>query len=100
MPKAYVFTRNGGPEVEALVEQDTPVPGPGEPLVAVRAAGAKPVDRKRRTGYTRPGSAPQPFPTVLGSEAGEAGGDVADFGLVDGGTLKDARGQIVTEVTA
>ncbi|MFD0019651.1 NADP-dependent oxidoreductase [Streptomyces sp. NPDC058382] len=69
MPKAYVFTRNGGPEVEALVEQDAPVPGPGELLVAVRAAGVNPVDWKLRTGYTRPGSEPQPFPTVLGSEA-------------------------------
>ncbi|MFD7427158.1 NADP-dependent oxidoreductase [Streptomyces sp. NPDC059818] len=69
MPKAYVFTRNGGPEVEALVEQDAPAPGPGQLLVAVRAAGVNPVDWKLRTGYTRPGSEPQPFPTVLGSEA-------------------------------
>ncbi|MFF8914841.1 NADP-dependent oxidoreductase [Streptomyces sp. NPDC015032] len=69
MPKAYVFTRNGGPEVEALVEQDVPVPGPGELLVAVRAAGVNPVDWKLRTGYIRPGSEPQPFPTVFGSEA-------------------------------
>ncbi|MFJ2132789.1 NADP-dependent oxidoreductase [Streptomyces sp. NPDC087845] len=69
MPKAYVFTRNGGPEVEALVEQDVPAPGPGELLVAVRAAGVNPVDWKLRTGYIRPGSEPQPFPTVFGSEA-------------------------------
>ncbi|AXE76202.1 NADP-dependent oxidoreductase [Streptomyces atratus] len=69
MPKAYVFTRNGGPEVEALIDQDVPVPGPGELLVAVRAAGVNPVDWKLRTGYTRPGSEPQPFPTVFGSEA-------------------------------
>ncbi|MFJ4575923.1 NADP-dependent oxidoreductase [Streptomyces sp. NPDC088846] len=69
MPKAYVFTRNGGPEVEALVNQDVPAPGPGELLVAVRAAGVNPVDWKLRTGYIRPGSEPQPFPTVFGSEA-------------------------------
>lgn len=69
MSKAYVFTRNGGPEVEALVDRDTPAPGPGELLVAVRAAGVNPVDWKLRTGYTRPGSAPQSFPTVFGSEA-------------------------------
>jgi len=69
MPRAYVFTRNGGPEVEALVEQDAPVPGPGELLVAVRAAGVNPVDWKLRTGYVRPGSEPLPFPTVFGSEA-------------------------------
>ncbi|MEU9090903.1 NADP-dependent oxidoreductase [Streptomyces sp. NPDC048428] len=69
MSKAYVFTRNGGPEVEALVDRDRPVPGPGELLVAVRAAGVNPVDWKLRTGYSRPGSEPQPFPTVFGSEA-------------------------------
>lgn len=69
MPKAYVFTRHGGPEVEALIEQDVPVPGPGELLVAVRAAGVNPVDWKLRTGYIRPGSELQPFPTVFGSEA-------------------------------
>lgn len=69
MSKAYVFTRNGGPEVEALVDQDTPAPGPGELLVAVRAVGVNPVDWKLRTGYARPGSVPQPFPTVFGSEA-------------------------------
>ncbi|WP_406099510.1 NADP-dependent oxidoreductase [Streptomyces sp. NBC_01013] len=69
MSKAYVFTRNGGPEVEALVDRDMPTPGPGELLVAVRAAGVNPVDWKLRKGYTRPGSVPQPFPTVFGSEA-------------------------------
>lgn len=87
MPKAYVFTRNGGPEVEALVEQEVPVPGPGELLIAVRAAGVNPVDWKLRTGYTRPGSEPQPFPTVLGSEAAgvvvAVGPDVEGFEVGD-----------------
>ncbi|WP_326734326.1 NADP-dependent oxidoreductase [Streptomyces sp. NBC_01022] len=87
MSKAYVFTGNGGPEVEALVDQDKPVPGPGELLVAVRAAGVNPVDWKLRTGYTRPGSVPQSFPTVFGSEAAgvvEAiGPDVEGFAAGD-----------------
>ncbi|MFF2324539.1 MULTISPECIES: NADP-dependent oxidoreductase [unclassified Streptomyces] len=87
MPKAYVFTRNGGPEVEALVEQDVPVPGPGELLVAVRAAGVNPVDWKLRTGYVRPGSEPKPFPTVFGSEAAGVvagvGPDVEGFEVGD-----------------
>ncbi|MFD7716404.1 NADP-dependent oxidoreductase [Streptomyces sp. NPDC059814] len=87
MPKAYVFTRNGGPEVEALVEQDAPAPGPGQLLVAVRAAGVNPVDWKLRAGYTRPGSEPQPFPTVLGSEAAGVvraiGPDVEGFAVGD-----------------
>lgn len=68
MPKAYVFTRNGGPEVEAFVEQEAPTPGPGELLVAVRAAGVNPVDWKLRNGYTRPGSTAPGFPAVFGSE--------------------------------
>ncbi|MEV6749083.1 NADP-dependent oxidoreductase [Streptomyces sp. NPDC058322] len=87
MPKAYVFTRHGGPEVEALIEQDVPVPGPGELLVAVRAAGVNPVDWKLRTGYVRPGSELQPFPTVFGSEAAGVvegiGPDVEGFAIGD-----------------
>ncbi|MEV1069034.1 NADP-dependent oxidoreductase [Streptomyces sp. NPDC050263] len=70
MPKAYVFTRYGGPETEALVELERPRPGPGEVLVAVRAAGVNPVDWKQRTGYRRPGeTAERVFPSVLGNEA-------------------------------
>lgn len=69
MPKAYVYTRFGGPEGEAFIDQPKPAPGPGELLIAVRAAGVNPVDWKLRTGYTRPGSTPKPLPTVFGSEA-------------------------------
>ncbi|MDQ0579183.1 NADP-dependent oxidoreductase [Streptomyces rishiriensis] len=69
MPKAYVFTRYGGPETEALVDLERPRPGPGEVLVAVRAAGVNPVDWKQRTGYRRPGeSGERAFPAVLGNE--------------------------------
>lgn len=68
MSKAYAFTRHGGPEVEAFVDQDPPEPGPGQLLVAVRAAGVNPVDWKLRAGRRRPGSAPAEFPEVLGSE--------------------------------
>ena len=69
MPKAYVFTRYGGPEVEALVEVERPVPGAGQVLVAVRAAGVNPVDWKLRTGYRRPGeSGERDFPAYFGNE--------------------------------
>ncbi|MEU1291243.1 NADP-dependent oxidoreductase [Streptomyces sp. NPDC005840] len=69
MPKAYVFTRYGGPETEALVEVERPVPGPGQVLVAVRAAGVNPVDWKQRTGYRRPGETGEAvFPAVFGNE--------------------------------
>ncbi|WP_406010600.1 hypothetical protein [Streptomyces sp. NBC_00637] len=40
MPKAYVFTRYGGPETEAPVDPDHPRPGPGEVRAAMRGAGA------------------------------------------------------------
>ena len=38
MPRASVFTRYGGPEVETFFDVDKPVPGDDELLVAVRAA--------------------------------------------------------------
>ncbi|QXE38861.1 NADP-dependent oxidoreductase [Streptomyces sp. GMY02] len=68
MSKAYVHTRHGGPEVETFAELPVPSPGPGQLLVAVRAAGVNPVDWKLRNGYVRPGSAPAELPAVLGSE--------------------------------
>ncbi|WP_416969539.1 NADP-dependent oxidoreductase [Streptomyces sp. 4F14] len=70
MSKAYVFTRHGGPETQALIDLDRPAPGPGELLIAVRAAGVNPVDWKLRTGLRRPGdTGERVFPAVLGSEA-------------------------------
>ncbi|MEW1568057.1 NADP-dependent oxidoreductase [Streptomyces sp. NPDC093509] len=87
MPKAYVFTRYGGPEAEALVERDRPSPGPGEVLVAVRAAGVNPVDWKQRTGHRRPGGEPRPLPAVFGNEAAgvvvETGAGVTGFAVGD-----------------
>ncbi|MFJ1969928.1 NADP-dependent oxidoreductase [Streptomyces sp. NPDC087903] len=88
MPKAYVFTRYGGPEAEALVEVDRPVPGPGQVLVAVRAAGVNPVDWKQRTGYRRPGeSGSHDFPAVFGNEVSgvveELGDEVRDLAVGD-----------------
>ncbi|HEY3868666.1 MAG TPA: NADP-dependent oxidoreductase [Actinocrinis sp.] len=69
MPKAYVYTAHGGPEVEAFDEVPRPIPGPGQVLVAVRAAGVNPVDWKRRAGFNRPGAPGDVFPVVFGAEA-------------------------------
>ncbi|MER5987444.1 NADP-dependent oxidoreductase [Streptomyces sp. NPDC001787] len=89
MAKVYIFHRYGGPETEAFVDLPVPVPGPGELLVAVRAAGVNPVDWKRRSGRLRPGSGPAPLPGVFGSEVSgtveAVGPDVEGF----------ARGQAV-----
>ncbi|PBC65526.1 NADPH:quinone reductase [Streptomyces sp. Tue6028] len=87
MPKAYVFTRYGGPETEALVERDRPSPGPGQVLVAVRTAGVNPVDWKQRSGYRRPGEADRELPVVFGNEVAgvvlEIGADVTGFAVGD-----------------
>ncbi|MER5795570.1 NADP-dependent oxidoreductase [Streptomyces sp. NPDC001980] len=87
MPKAYVYTRHGGPETEAFAELDRPVPGPGELLIAVRAAGVNPVDWKLRNGFRRPGEGEARFPVVLGSEAAgvveETGEGVTGFAVGD-----------------
>jgi len=88
MPKAYAYTRYGGPETEALVDVDRPSPGPGQVLVAVRAAGVNPIDWKLRTGYRRPGETGSPaFPVVFGSEAAgvveEIGEGVTGFAVGD-----------------
>jgi NADPH:quinone reductase-like Zn-dependent oxidoreductase len=43
----------GGPEVLEVIETDRPVPGPGEVLVHVHAAGVNPAEWKRRAGLLR-----------------------------------------------
>ena len=53
----------GGPEVLELVELPDPVPGPGQVLVKVAAAGVNFVDTYRRGGVY-----PMPFPHIVGSE--------------------------------
>ncbi|MGQ5634767.1 MULTISPECIES: NADP-dependent oxidoreductase [unclassified Streptomyces] len=87
MPKAYVHTRHGGPETEALIDLDRPRPGPGQILIAVRAAGVNPVDWKLREGFRRPGESEPVFPRVFGSEAAgvvqEAGSGVTGFAAGD-----------------
>nr|WSZ99777.1 NADP-dependent oxidoreductase [Streptomyces sp. NBC_00857] len=110
MPQAYVFTEHGGPEVEAFIDLPPVSPGPGQLLVAVRAAGVNPVDWKLRNGYRRPGSAPAELPAVLGSEAAgvveEIGPGVEGFAVGDavfGSTLTGGYAQytlLPVEVTA
>lgn len=82
MPKAYGFNEYGGPEVGEILDLPMPEPGPGELLVAVRAAGVNPVDWKIRAGYLKD-YMPLDMPAVLGREVAgvveEVGKDVHGF---------------------
>jgi NADPH:quinone reductase-like Zn-dependent oxidoreductase len=87
MAKAYVFTAHGGPEVESFSDLPRPVPGLGQLLVAVRAAGVNPADWKRRAGSRPPGAAAVQLPAVLGGEVAgvveQLGPDVTGFAVGD-----------------
>lgn len=64
----------GPPEVMTFERVSTPVPGPGEILVKVKAAGVGPWDGWIRAGKS---ALPQPLPLTLGSDLA---GDVAAVG--------------------
>ena len=69
--KAIAITAYGGREQLTMMELPDPVPGPGEVLIRIRAAGVNPVDHKVRRGLlaTR---MPNLFPLIIGLEcAGE-----------------------------
>lgn len=63
--KAVVMTRQGGPEVMEFVERPGPVPGPGQALVEIAAAGVNFMDVgvRRGTAWTE-----IPDPKILGVE--------------------------------
>jgi len=86
VPDAYGFTRYGGPETQAFLELPKPVPGPGELLIAVYAAGVNPVDWKVRAGMHRE-FLHLDLPAVLGREAAgvveEVGEGVTGFSVGD-----------------
>ena len=63
--KAVQISKFGGPEVLQYIDVPDPVPGKGEVLVQVQAAGVNFRDIYERTGFF-----PTPLPSVLGSEAG------------------------------
>lgn len=67
--KAIAITKPGGPEVLQLTEIDTPVPGIGEILIRVEAAGVNRPDTIQRMGFYAP---PPGSPDTPGLEvAGE-----------------------------
>jgi NADPH:quinone reductase-like Zn-dependent oxidoreductase len=86
MPKAVRFDEYGGTHVLHVVEVDRPVPGPGQVLVRVKAAGINPGEGKIRAGALAQ-MFPATFPSGQGSDlAGvveELGEGVTGFAVGD-----------------
>jgi NADPH:quinone reductase-like Zn-dependent oxidoreductase len=86
MPKAVRFNTYGGIDVLKVVDVDRPVPGHGQVLVRVRAAGINPGEAKIRTGALAE-RWPTTFPSGEGSDlAGvveELGDGVTGFAVGD-----------------
>ena len=72
---AVVATAYGEPDVLTLIDTERPVPGPGQLLIEVRAAGVNPLDHKLYGGGF--GTNPDALPMRLGLEVS---GVVAEIG--------------------
>ncbi|MDT7782201.1 MAG: NADPH:quinone reductase [Pseudonocardiales bacterium] len=95
MPKAVVVRSAGGPEVLEYSDVPSPVPGDGELLVRVGAAGVNYIDT-----YQRSGQYPVPLPTALGLEgAGEVVvSNSPDFAVGDRVAWMSVLGSYASEV--
>ena len=80
--KAYRVHQFGGPEAIAAEQIAKPVPGEGEVLIQVKAAGVGPWDGWIRAGHS---ALPQPLPLTLGSDlsgiVAAVGPGVTDFAV-------------------
>ncbi|MGW6913877.1 NADP-dependent oxidoreductase [Kitasatospora sp. NPDC054939] len=82
--RAIRYDSFGGPDVLRLVELERPVPGPGEVLVRIRAAGVNPVDWKLRRNILNIWGNPPMVPGVdLSGEIAELGPGVTGFRVGD-----------------
>ncbi|GAB3271379.1 NAD(P)H-quinone oxidoreductase [Sinomonas notoginsengisoli] len=72
--KAVFITEPGGPEVLQVREVDAPVPGPGEVLIDVVAAGINRADVQQRRGFYPPPPGASEIPGL------EVSGRIAAFG--------------------
>jgi NADPH:quinone reductase len=95
MPKAVVVRSAGGPEVLEYSDVPSPVPGDGELLVRVGAAGVNYIDT-----YQRSGQYAVPLPTALGLEgAGEVvASNSPDFATGDRVAWMSVLGSYASEV--
>src|SRR6188768_1482728 len=86
MPRAVRFDDYGGIDVLVVREVDRPVPGPGQVLIEVRAAGINPGEANIRKGLLRD-RWPATFPSGQGSDVAgvvaELGDDVDRFAVGD-----------------
>jgi NADPH:quinone reductase-like Zn-dependent oxidoreductase len=86
MPKAVRYDDYGGIDVLQVVDVDRPVPGPGEVLVRVKAAGINPGEAKIRDGLLAE-MWPSTFPSGQGSDlagvVAELGQGVTGFAVGD-----------------
>jgi NADPH2:quinone reductase len=88
MSEVFGFREFGGPQVQEFFDRPDPVPGAGEVLIRVMAAGVNPMDYKMRDGVAPQIFGDRPFPYVLG---GEAAGVVLALGAdVDGLAVGDS----------
>jgi enoyl reductase len=87
MGRTVVFNSYGGPEVLEIIERPDPLPGAGELLVQVEAAGVQPFDTMFRGGRVQQWAKAR-FPQTLGNEfAGLViglGSGVSEFAIGDG----------------
>jgi NADPH:quinone reductase-like Zn-dependent oxidoreductase len=90
--RAVQFTAYGGVDVLTVAEVPTPVPGPGQVLVQVKAAGINPGEAKIRDGLFQ-NQWPATFPSGQGSDLA---GVVAGLGI---GAVGVATGQQVIGYT-
>ena len=72
--RAVVITSPGGPDVLEFTEVPDPVPGPGEVVVEVVAAGVNPADVMQRQGFYPPPPGTPPYPGL------ECTGRIASLG--------------------
>ncbi len=86
MPKAVRFDQYGDVDVLKVVDVPRPVPGPGQVLVQVKAAGINPGEAKIREGLLH-ARWPATFPSGQGSDlagiVAETGPDVTGFAAGD-----------------
>jgi putative PIG3 family NAD(P)H quinone oxidoreductase len=87
--KVIEIARPGGPDVLTVAERSVPVPGPGEVVIAVDAAGVNRPDLMQRQGHYPPPKGASDLPGL------EIAGHVAQLGAeLDGRPPQSASGRV------